>query len=68
MWAEDSDEEERPTMGFGRGPRRKKDYATPVSFISGGVKQGTKISKEEGIDEEEVRLLNVFIQKCLGYM
>ncbi|XP_060079683.1 tuftelin-interacting protein 11-like isoform X1 [Ylistrum balloti] len=53
MWAEDSDEEDRPTIGFSRGSRGKKDYAAPVNFVSGGVKQGSKILKEQKVKEEE---------------
>ncbi|XP_069102141.1 tuftelin-interacting protein 11-like [Argopecten irradians] len=53
MWAEDSDEEDRPTMGFSRGSRGKKNYGAPVSFVSGGVKQGSKITKGKKAEEDD---------------
>ena len=50
IWAEDSDEEQRPS--FGGGGRGSKDYTAPVNFISGGVKVGDKVTKEveDGVD------------------
>ena len=50
MWADvDSDEDERP--GFGRGGRGNKDYTAPMSFVSGGIKVGDKVTKEGGDDD-----------------
>ena len=53
MWAEDSDEDERP--GFGGLGKRSKDYSAPIGFVSGGVKVGDKVTKNESQDDEEVK-------------
>ena len=49
MWADDDSDEERPQ--FGRS-RNKKDFTAPVSFISGGIKQGSKVKKEKREDDD----------------
>ena len=51
MWADDSDEE-RPS--FGRGGKGSKDYSAPIGFVSGGVKVGDKVTKEENEDDHGV--------------
>lgn len=49
MWADSDDEDQR--AGFGGGSRRKKsDLSMPVNFVSGGIKQGDKIKKEDSED------------------
>lgn len=50
MWADsESDEEnDRPKFSKRKGP---KDYFAPVSFVSGGIKIGDKVTKEEEEDE-----------------
>ncbi|KAF8361284.1 stip-1 [Pristionchus pacificus] len=56
VWAADSDEEEENTSSRSRydrkGDRRKPDYSKGVSFVSGGIKQGSSLVKE-GKEEEE---------------
>ena len=54
MWADDSDEDERPGFG-GHGMRNSKDYSAPIGFVSGGVKVGDKVTKNENPDDEEVK-------------
>ena len=53
MWAEDSDEDERPGFG-GYGKRNTKDYSAPIGFVSGGVKVGDKVTKHDNDEDEEV--------------
>ncbi|XP_048777997.2 tuftelin-interacting protein 11-like [Ostrea edulis] len=50
MWANSDDEDNTP--GFGGGRRKRKDYTAPIGFVSGGIKQGSKI-KKEGEGEED---------------
>ncbi len=45
MWADDSDDE-RPGFGGGSG-KSSKQYSAPIGFVSGGVKVGDKVTKEE---------------------
>ena len=60
MWADDSDEDERP--GFsGHGKRNTKDYSAPIGFVSGGVKVGDKVTKNENEEDQEV-LNGLFIR------
>ena len=49
VWAESSDEEDRPTMGLG-SKGKQRDYTTPINFVSGGVK---KKDDEEENDKED---------------
>lgn len=53
MWANSDDED---TPGFGRGRRKKKDYTAPIGFVSGGIKQGSKIKKEGDDDDSSVSM------------
>ncbi|CAC5379629.1 TFIP11 [Mytilus coruscus] len=46
MWADNDSDDERP--GFGKPNRRNKDMTAPIGFVSGGFKQGDKITKNEG--------------------
>lgn len=52
MWAEEgSSDDDRPSFGKKKG---KNSYATPVDFVSGGIKQSDgKIKKEAEEDEGE---------------
>ncbi|VDD90514.1 unnamed protein product [Enterobius vermicularis] len=55
IWAErEDDDEEELHAGFGSfGSRKKnKNYSAPVSFVSGGIKHGQKIEKEDEGEEE----------------
>ena len=65
IWAEDSDEEERPSFGGFGGGRGSKNYTAPVSFISGGIKVGDKVTKE--VDDDGVHLVTVIYMYCLLY-
>ena len=47
MWADDSDDE-RPAFG-----KKQKDYTAPVSFVTGGIKVGDKVTKAEEDEEQE---------------
>lgn len=67
MWAdkeESDEEEERPSFG-----RKRPNYTAPVNFVSGGVKHGSRIEKdEEGApdkddDEERIDLKPFFDRK-----
>ena len=51
IWADSDEDDERPS--FGGGGKRSKDYSAPVSFISGGVKVGSKVTKENEDGDEE---------------
>lgn len=57
MWANSDDED---TPGFGRGRRKKKDYTAPIGFVSGGIKQGSKI-KKEGDDDDSSVSMNILL-------
>lgn len=54
MWANSDDED---TPGFGSSRRKKKDYTAPIGFVSGGIKQGSKIKKEGEEDDSSVNTL-----------
>lgn len=43
MWADSDDEVGR--SGFG-GKKRNRDYSMPVTFVSGGIKQGSGTIKD----------------------
>uniref|UniRef100_A0A914X3D0 G-patch domain-containing protein n=1 Tax=Plectus sambesii TaxID=2011161 RepID=A0A914X3D0_9BILA len=65
MWAdkEDSEEEEEAKPSFGR---KRPNYAAPVNFVSGGVKQGSKVEKEgekDDDDDEPIELRPQFDRK-----
>ncbi|VDI18059.1 tuftelin-interacting protein 11 [Mytilus galloprovincialis] len=45
MWADNDSDDERP--GFGKSNRRNKDMTAPIGFVSGGFKEGDKITKNE---------------------
>ena len=47
IWAENEEEEDRPRFSSGRSA---KDYTAPVNFISGGIKIGDRVMKEEEED------------------
>ncbi|XP_013412007.1 tuftelin-interacting protein 11 isoform X2 [Lingula anatina] len=52
VWADDSDEEGQP--GTSReGRKKKKDYTAPIGFVSGGIKRGSKVEKEDDDEEED---------------
>ncbi|GMR36109.1 hypothetical protein PMAYCL1PPCAC_06304 [Pristionchus mayeri] len=56
IWAADSDEEAEDSRKgrFDRkGDRRKPDYSKGVSFVSGGIKQGSSLTKERLQEKEE---------------
>lgn len=61
MWANSDDEDNTP--GFGSGRRKRKDYTAPIGFVSGGIKQGSKI-KKEGEGEEDS---SVCVEACVLY-
>ena len=48
VWAESSDEDERPTMGGG-SKGKQRDFTAPINFVSGGVAN----KKKEGGEEED---------------
>ena len=48
MWADDSDDES-PSVS---GRRKGKDYTAPIGFVSGGIKQGDKITKPGGEESD----------------
>ena len=50
VWAESSDEDERPTMGGG-SKGKQRDFTAPINFVSGGVAN----KKKEGGEEEHER-------------
>ena len=67
IWADDSDEEQqRPGFGGFGGGKGSKDYTAPVSFISGGVKVGDKVTKE--IDNDGVDLVTVTILFIINFI
>ena len=43
IWADDSDEDERPAFGRAAGKTKGKNYTAPMNFVSGGVKVGDKV-------------------------
>ena len=45
--SESDEEDERPKFS---GRKRQKDYFAPVNFVSGGIKIGDKVTKEEADD------------------
>ncbi|XP_064606027.1 tuftelin-interacting protein 11-like [Liolophura sinensis] len=50
IWAESDDEEDtRPSLGR----KKKANYTAPIGFISGGLKQGSKVVKPGQEDEED---------------
>lgn len=51
MWADNDSDDERPS--FGRS-RKTKDMTAPIGFVSGGIKQGDKITKDSG-EKDSVR-------------
>ena len=51
IWADDSDEDERPTS-FNRDNRRK-NFTAPMNFVSGGVKVGDTVRKAGEDDDED---------------
>lgn len=56
MWAEsESDEDERPA--FGGSGRKGKDFTAPIGFISGGIKVGSKVTKDGEGEGDEVGFL-----------
>jgi tuftelin-interacting protein 11 len=61
MWANSDDEDNTP--GFGGGRRKKKDYTAPIGFVSGGIKQGSKI-KKEGEEEDS----SVSVETCVVHV
>ena len=46
IWADDSDEDERPSLSYDGKKSKGKNYTTPMSFVSGGVKVGDKVMYE----------------------
>jgi tuftelin-interacting protein 11 len=50
VWAEDSDEDERP--GFGKKDKARNNFTAPIGFVSGGIKVGDKVSKDGGGDRQ----------------
>lgn len=70
IWADEEEEsgsDKDDFSGFKKGKKSTKstkDYTTPVSFISGGVKEGDKISKtasddvlEDDDDDEPIQII-----------
>jgi len=56
IWAssdEDDDDDKKGRSKYSSG-RGKKDYVTPVSFVSGGVKVGDKVTKEDQDEDDEM--------------
>lgn len=45
--SESDEEDDRPKFS---GRKRQKDYFAPVNFVSGGIKIGDKVTKEEADD------------------
>lgn len=54
MWADNDSDDERP--GFGKSNRRNKDMTAPIGFVSGGFKEGDKITKNERDADNTVNL------------
>lgn len=54
--ASDDEEAEDARPSFGRNKRRK-DYTAPVAFVSGGIKQGDRVTKPGEQGDEEVLFL-----------
>ncbi|KAL3882583.1 hypothetical protein ACJMK2_028913 [Sinanodonta woodiana] len=50
IWAEPEVDDERPSF---HGSKKMGLSAAPVNFVSGGIKQGDKIKKEGGDDNED---------------
>lgn len=42
-----------PSISLARFSKKSKDYTSPVTFISGGVKEGTEQKRRYDTDEEE---------------
>ncbi|GMT13901.1 hypothetical protein PFISCL1PPCAC_5198 [Pristionchus fissidentatus] len=56
IWADDSDEEEdggRQSKFNKRGDRRQPNYNAPVNFVSGGIKQGNNLIKEDKGEQQD---------------
>lgn len=49
VWADSDSEDERPSFSS----RKKPKYTEPVSFVSGGIKNGNKIENSDGTVLEE---------------
>ena len=62
IWADDSDEEERPS--FGGSGKGSKNYTAPVSFISGGIKVGDKTTKQVVDDDGDHHVTVIY---CVLY-
>lgn len=56
--SESDEEHERPKFS---GRKRQKDYFAPVNFVSGGIKIGDKVTKEEADDAITVSNANTML-------
>lgn len=56
MWADSESDEETDRPKFSKRNKGPKDYFAPVSFVSGGIKIGDKVTKQEEEDEITVSL------------
>ncbi len=74
IWADEGSSDEERHPGFGGGGKNKnKDYTLPVSFVSGGIKEGDKVStKPERTEDDDkysvcmvrIRMILRVDQKC----
>lgn len=71
VWADDEDEEDTRPRYSGR--KSAKDYLAPVSFVSGGIKIGDKVTKQEGEDEivdsdddDEIEVRRSAVRRAFG--
>ncbi|OQV25291.1 Tuftelin-interacting protein 11 [Hypsibius exemplaris] len=61
MWADGDSDEDKPSFGGGGGGGKKNrgaDYSAPLSFVSGGVKEGSEKGKNRVHDEDEVSFVS----------
>jgi len=56
MWADEEDDQRSSKKS-----KERKTYTTPVAFVSGGVKVGDKVTKNDGEDDLNI---TVSMQAC----
>lgn len=54
IWADPDSDDDRPMTGFGQKKKTRKNFTAPMSFVSGGVKVGDKVTKEEDEPKDSV--------------
>lgn len=58
MWADEEDDDKKNK----RVRKERQSYSTPVAFVSGGIKIGDKVTKEEKEDGSDVSVSFYFVR------